>query len=468
MNMLFLQELFNNITQRDALLRRRQPETLTPDHRQLIKACQKLLESDGEASSIALSSRALAIYQRLSAAEKSSFFARLAADFAAEPGPIDAAYMAYQEARDNPTLQRLFEACEPRRQELFRRLNLASDGTYELVKMREDLLGLLREQPELAAIDDDFAHLFGSWFNRGFLMLKRIDWNTPASILEKIIRYEAVHEIQDWDDLRRRLDARDRRCFAFFHPAIGDEPLIFVEVALHKGLPSRIQPILSGERSGAVYSKTSDIKNSDTNKDIDDPEDADTAAFFGISNCQTGLRGISFGNFLIKQVVQELSQELPQLKYFVTLSPVPGFAQWLREQRDDEKLSEPLRTSLKGLETPGWHQDKACEEQLKAAIRPLAARYLVDEKNRHGLPLNPVARFHLGNGAELHRINWLGDISDKGFKQAAGLMVNYLYVLDDIERNHENYTAKATVACSSEVRDLARRARKLAKGETTK
>ena len=228
-----------------------------------------------------------------------------------------------------------------------------------------------------------------------------------------------------------------------------------MEVALHKGLPSRIQPILSGENS---YSK----------KGIDDPEDADTAAFFGISNCQTGLRGISFGNFLIKQVVQELSQELPQLKYFVTLSPVPGFAQWLQEQRDDEQLPESLRKSLKGLETPGWHQDQTREETLKAAIRPLAARYLVEEKNRHGLPLNPVARFHLGNGAELHRINWLGDISDKGFKQAAGLMVNYLYVLDDIERNHENYTAKGTVACSNEVRDLARRARKLAKGETTK
>lgn len=455
MNMMFLQELFNNITQRDALLRRRHPETLTPDHRQLVKACRALLESDGEASSIALASRALAIYQRLSVAEKSSFFAILAADFSAEPVPIDAAYAAYHEARDNHSLQRLFEACEPRRQELFRRLNHASDGTYELVKMREDLLGLLRKQPELAAIDDDFDHLFGSWFNRGFLMLKRIDWNTPASILEKIIRYEAVHEIQDWDDLRRRLDARDRRCFAFFHPAIGDEPLIFVEVALHKGLPSRIQPILSGERPGAK-------------KGLDDPDDADTAAFFGISNCQTGLRGISFGNFLIKQVVQELSQELPQLKYFVTLSPVPGFAQWLQEQCDDEQLPEPLRQSLKALEIPGWHQDKTREEQLKAAIRPLAARYLIDEKNRHGLPLNPVARFHLGNGAELHRINWLGDISDKGFKQAAGLMVNYLYVLDDIERNHENYTAKATVACSNEVRDLARRARKLAKGETTK
>ncbi|WP_447044503.1 malonyl-CoA decarboxylase [Vreelandella sp. H-I2] len=459
MNMMFLQELFNNITQRDALLRRRHPETLTPDHRQLVKACQKLLESDGEASSITLASRALAIYQLLSVAEKNSFFDRLITDFAAEPGPIDAAYTAYREARDNPTLQRLFEASEPRRQELFRRLNLASDGTYELVKMREDLLVLLRDQPELKAIDDDFAHLFGSWFNRGFLMLKRIDWNTPASILEKIIRYEAVHEIQDWDDLRRRLDARDRRCFAFFHPAIGDEPLIFVEVALHKGLPSRIQPILSGERPG---------ESSYTKKGIDDPEDADTAAFFGISNCQTGLRGISFGNFLIKQVVQELSQELPQLKYFVTLSPVPGFAQWLQEQREDEQLPPSLRKALKGLENSGWHQDKTLEEQLKAAIRPLAARYLIEEKNRHGLPLNPVARFHLGNGAELHRINWLGDISDKGFKQAAGLMVNYLYVLDDIERNHENYTAKATVACSNEVRDLARRARKLAKGETTK
>ena len=455
MNMLFLQELFNNITQRDALLRRRHPETLTLDHGQLVSACHKLLESDGEASSIALASRALAIYQRLSTAEKSRFFACLTTDFAAEPGPIDAAYIAYQDARDNQSLQRLFEACEPRRQELFRRLNLASDGTYELVKMREDLLGLLREQPELAAINNDFAHLFGSWFNRGFLMLKRIDWNTPASILEKIIRYEAVHEIQDWDDLRRRLDARDRRCFAFFHPAIGDEPLIFVEVALHKGLPSRIQPILSGESS---YSK----------KGIDEPEDADTAAFFGISNCQNGLRGISFGNFLIKQVVQELSQELPQLKYFVTLSPVPGFAQWLKEQRDDEQLPSSLRQSLKGLETPEWHQDQALEEQLKAAIRPLAARYLIEEKNRHGLPLNPVARFHLGNGAELHRINWLGDTSEKGFKQAAGLMVNYLYVLNDIERNHENYTAKATVACSNEVRDLAKRARKLAKGETTK
>ncbi|MDI5932804.1 malonyl-CoA decarboxylase [Halomonas kalidii] len=451
MNMTFLQEMFQSITQRDALRRRRQGDSETTDHRRLVEACQRLLESDGEASSIALASRALGMYQRLEPAERQRFFARLASDFAAEPAEIDAAYEAYREARDNASLEALFEACEPRRQELIRRLNLTSGGTAELVRMREDLLGLLREHPEFSAIDADFVHLFGSWFNRGFLMLKRIDWDTPASILEKIIRYEAVHEIRDWDDLRRRLDARDRRCFAFFHPAIGDDPLIFVEVALHKGLPARIQPILAGEDAG-----------------IDDPEIADTAAFFGISNCQTGLRGISFGNFLIKQVVQELKQELPQLKHFVTLSPVPGFAQWLAERREDESLPLALRETLAELETPEWHRDAERAERLKAVVKPLAARYLVEEKNARGLPLNAVARFHLGNGAELHRINWLGDISAKGLRQAAGLMVNYLYVLDDIERNHENYTANATVARSSEVKDLVRKARKLAKGETTK
>ncbi|MGM0913347.1 MAG: malonyl-CoA decarboxylase [Pseudomonadota bacterium] len=451
MNMTFLQELFNNITQREALLRRRRGADESPDHEDLVAACHALLESDGEASSIALASRALDMYECLTDDERRAFFTRLGGEFAADPTAIDAAYAAYREARDNTTLEALFEACEPRRQELFRRLNLARDGTYSLVRMRQDLLGLLREHPELAAIDGDFAHLFGSWFNRGFLMLKRMDWNTPASILEKIIRYEAVHEIRDWDDLRRRLDARDRRCFAFFHPAIGDEPLIFVEVALCKGLPARIQPILAGEDSG-----------------VEEPEEADTAAFFGISNCQTGLRGISFGNFLIKQVVQELKQELPQLKHFVTLSPVPGFARWLAERRDDEGLPPAVRDAIAEMQEAGWHQDTQRSEALKARLRPLAARYLAEEKNARDLPLNPVARFHLGNGAELHRINWLGDVSAKGLEQGAGLMVNYLYVLNDIERNHENYTAHGTVACSSEVKDLLRKARKQAKGETTK
>ncbi|MEQ5803023.1 malonyl-CoA decarboxylase [Halomonas sp. H10-9-1] len=455
MNMTFLQELFNNITRRDALRRRRRRSGESLDHEDLAAACHALLASDGEASSIALASRALDMYECLAEEQRPAFFARLGAEFAAEPATIDAAYAAYRESRDNATLEALFEACEPRRQELFRRLNLASDGTYSLVRMREHLLGLLREHPELAAIDSDFAHLFGSWFNRGFLMLKRIDWNTPASILEKIIRYEAVHEIRDWDDLRRRLDARDRRCFAFFHPAIGDEPLIFVEVALCKGLPARIQPILAGEESGEESR-------------VEEPEEADTAAFFGISNCQVGLRGISFGNFLIKQVVQELKQELPQLKHFVTLSPVPGLAQWLAERRNDASLPAATREALASLEEPGWHRDSELSEALKARLRPLAARYLAEEKNARGLPLNPVARFHLGNGAELHRINWLGDVSAKGLEQGAGLMVNYLYVLSDIERNHENYTAHGAVACSSEVKDLVRKARKQAKGETSK
>lgn len=451
MNMTFLQELFNNITQRDALLRRRRGSDESPDHGDLVAACHTLLESDGEASSIALASRALDMYECLAKEERLAFFARLGGEFAAEPATIDTAYTAYRESRDNAALEALFEACEPRRQELFRRLNLARDGTYSLVCMRKDLLGMLRKHPELAAIDADFAHLFGSWFNRGFLMLKRMDWNTPASILEKIIRYEAVHEIRDWDDLRRRLDARDRRCFAFFHPAIGDEPLIFVEVALCKGLPARIQPILTGEDGG-----------------VEEPEEADTAAFFGISNCQIGLRGISFGNFLIKQVVQELKQELPQLKHFVTLSPVPGLAQWLAERANDESLPADLRDAIGETQHPGWHQDSERTKVLGTRLKPLAARYLAEEKNARGLPLNPVARFHLGNGAELHRINWLGDISTKGLEQGAGLMVNYLYVLSDIERNHENYTAHGTVARSSEVKDLVRKARKQAKGETSR
>lgn len=451
MNMTFLQEMFQTITQRDALLRRRHSTGAAPDHDQLIAACHSLLESDGEASSIILASRALTMYQRLEVDQKQQFFQRLATEFAADPAQIDSAYQAYAKQRDNARLHDLFEACEPRRQELFRRLNLTSGGTVELVHMREDLLKCLPETPSLGAVDTDFAHLFGSWFNRGFLMLKRIDWHTPASILEKLIRYEAVHEIQDWDDLRRRLDARDRRCFAFFHPAMGDDPLIFVEVALCKGLPGRIQPILAGADTG-----------------IDDPQLADTAAFFGISNCQAGLRGISFGNFLIKQVVQELNQELSHLKHFVTLSPMPGFARWLSQKHRDENLPDELRQALGEVQAPEWHTDTEQAERLKAVIKPLAARYLLEEKDARGLPLNPVARFHLGNGAELHRINWLGDTSLKGLSQGAGMMVNYLYVLDHIERNHENYKADGSVARSSEVKDLARKARKLTKGDTVK
>ncbi|TBW57668.1 MCD, Malonyl-CoA decarboxylase MCD [Marinobacter halodurans] len=453
MNMSFLQELFTSITQRDALQRRLGAKKNHSDHHDLVAACEELLNSDGEAASIVLASRALEIYRGLSGDEKKAFFECLARQFAADPDAIDRAYRFYRKDRSNRNLATLFEVAEPRRQELLRRLNLAQGATYELVLMRQDFLTLMKEHPDFKPLNADFVHLFGSWFNRGFLVLKRIDWNTPAAILEKIIRYEAVHKIEGWEDLRRRLDARDRRCFGFFHPAIGDEPLIFVEVALTKGLPDRIQPILANDQY-----------------DIEDPVLADSAAFFGISNCQVGLRGISFGNFLIKQVVQELKQELPNLKNFVTLSPLPMFRDWLEKtyRQDPTQLTPEAQAALAQLDDPDWASDEARADQLNEVIRPLAARYLLKEKNSAGLPLNPVARFHLGNGAELHRINWLGDVSDHGMSQSAGLMVNYLYVIENIERNNEKFTSNGEIVCSSSVRELSRNGRKLFQGEPEK
>ncbi|MCK2147479.1 malonyl-CoA decarboxylase [Marinobacter alexandrii] len=455
MNMSFLQELFSSITQRDALQRKfgNKSKRASYDHRDLETACHELLHSDGEAASIVMASRALDIYQSLSEDDKRAFFGALAKDFAADPDQIDEAYRIYKSDRSNKHLAVLFRVCEPLRQELLRRLNLAQGATYELVKMRQDFLTLMKGHKDFESINADFVHLFASWFNRGFLVLKRIDWTTPASILEKIIRYEAVHKIQGWDDLRRRLDDRDRRCFGFFHPSIGDEPLIFVEVALTKGIPDKIQPILA-----------------DDQYDIDAPELADSAAFFGISNCQVGLRGISFGNFLIKQVVQELKQELPNLKNFVTLSPLPTFRSWLEKtyQQDSGLLTPEAQEVLNHLDNPEWEKTPELAERLNEVIRPLAARYLLKEKNSANLPLNPVARFHLGNGAELHRINWLGDVSSNGMAQSAGLMVNYLYVLENIERNNEKYTARGEIVCSPSVRELSKLGRKLFQGELEK
>ncbi|MBC7182554.1 MAG: malonyl-CoA decarboxylase family protein, partial [Marinobacter sp.] len=262
MNMTFLQELFSSITQRDALQRKFGARRTAFDHTDLEAACHDLLNSDGEAASIVMASRALDIYESLGDDDKRAFFGTLARNFAADPDKIDEAYRVYKGDRSNKNLARLFAVSEPLRQELLRRLNLAQGATYELVRMRQDFLKLMQGHKDFEPINADFIHLFGSWFNRGFLVLRRIDWTTPASILEKIIRYEAVHKIQGWEDLRRRLDNRDRRCFGFFHPAIGDEPLIFVEVALTKGIPDKIQPILAHDRY-----------------DIDAPELADSAAF---------------------------------------------------------------------------------------------------------------------------------------------------------------------------------------------
>jgi malonyl-CoA decarboxylase len=307
--------------------------------------------------------------------------------------------------------------------------------------MREQLLDAMDRRDDLAAVDSAFVHLFSSWFNRGFLVLRRIDWSTPAIVLEKIIRYEAVHRIRGWDDLRRRIDPPDRRCYAFFHPALVDEPLIFVEVALTREIPGAIAPILAVER------------------DEVDPDKAATAVFYSISNCQRGLTGVSFGHFLIKQVAEEIARENTRLSRFVTLSPVPGFAQWLKRERNADAsnaITADERAALVHLDTPNWWQIANVREEVEEPLLRAAAWYFLRARSRNGTPADPVARFHLGNGARLERLNFLADVSEKGIEQSCGLMVNYLYELDDIERNHEAYARARTVTAASSVTRLVR------------
>jgi malonyl-CoA decarboxylase len=324
---------------------------------------------------------------------------------------------------------------------LIRRLNLAPGATAALVAMREKLLDALSHRDDLASVDRDFVHLLESWFNRGFLVLRRIDWSSPAIVLEKLIRYEAVHEIEDWDDLRARIDPPDRRCYAFFHPALVDEPLIFVEVALTREMPDAIAPILSRTRTPL------------------DPRDATTATFYSISNCQRGLAGVTFGSFLIKQVVEEISREFPRLTNFATLSPVPMLIQWLNDERgdpDSEVILPADRSVLAHLDTPRWPLDAGKVAALKPLLGALAAHYFLIERTDRGRPIDPVARFHLGNGARLERINLMADVSSKGLAQSAGIMVNYRYVLADIEENHEAYAETGEVVASAAVRRMLR------------
>ena len=412
----------------------------------LLKLCEDLISRRGEASGVALARVVLDRYAALPREERLSFLRLIAAEFDADHEAVDAAIAAY---RSNPTraqLGQLHEAAEPRAQELIRRLNLARGGTIALVRMREDLFALRKSlkdgdaDPDLidaaGSLDSDFEHLFASWFNRGFLVLRHIDWSSPADILEKIIRYEAVHEIKDWADLRRRIEPPDRRCFAFFHPALVDEPLIFVEVALTDGIAPSIQPILADDRK-ALPARA-----------------ATTAVFYSISNCQSGLAGVTFGNFLIKQVVEDLAREIPTLKTFVTLSPVPGFRTWRdRERASDapQGLTREDVEALRVLDSDDWSSDKAKADAVRRAMMPAAAAYFLRAKNPKGRPADPVARFHLGNGARLERMNFLGDVSRKGMAQSYGLMVNYLYDLAAIEKNHETYANLGTVAASSSV-----------------
>jgi malonyl-CoA decarboxylase len=443
MNTSFFGELLQTISERGrALLARDRRGDASARSENLVELCEHLLSGRGEASGVALAREILTHYGTLTIGPRIAFFEALAQRFGIDRTRMDQAVDAWRASQSDTTAAEVHAASEPRRQELFRRLNLAPGGTAALVRMREQLMDSLDHRDDLRAVDDDFVHLFSSWFNRGFLVLRRIDWSTPAIVLEKIIRYEAVHEIRGWDDLRRRIDPSDRRCYAFFHPALVDEPLIFVEVALEREIPGAVAPILASGRQQFV-----------------EPDKARIAVFYSISNCQRGLSGVSFGNFLIKQVVEEICRELPKLTTFVTLSPVPGFAQWLDRELKAENssaISANDRIVLELLERPHWWTDPEIFSQLEDPLMRAAAWYFVRARNARGGLVDPVARFHLGNGARLERINWLSDTSERAIAQGYGVMVNYLYDLDNIEKNHEAYAEGPTVVASNAVQRLLR------------
>jgi malonyl-CoA decarboxylase len=393
--------------------------------------CQQLSSNKGEAMGTALAYAVVQAYQELDEQGRQDFFELLLTDFSQDSSQIIRHADAYKAQPNAANLAALTKVVRSPRRLLFQRINMAPDGTRLLVNMREDLLHALKANKQLAVVDSDLQLLLETWFNRGFLKIRKIDWRTPAHILEKLIAYEAVHQMDGWDDLRRRLED-DRRCFAFFHPALEDEPLIFVEVALVDGLATAVQPLLAP--------KPAELKP------------ADTAIFYSISNCQKGLKGISFGNFLIKQVVMELQQELPKLKHFATLSPIPGFSRWLNAQlvnsgspyvtAEDQALVSALK--------PGWHLDAINSERAKETLMRLCLHYLVAEK-RGKLPLDPVARFHLGNGARVEQLNWLGDISANGISQSYGMLANYGYKLNHVEENHEAFVNQNVIAQSKAI-----------------
>ena len=419
------------------IFERRYSASAALDKRPIEEICRALLTGAGEVSGLKLASTVLDRFSQMSDEEKLQFFSFLTEELDVDIESVKKSARRYDKERSPQHLEELVRAAEPVRQELLRRINQVPGATARLVAMRLDLLDLLPEHPEFGRSDLDFIHLFTSWFNRGFLVLRRIDWDTPANILEKIIEYEAVHAIDDWDDLRRRIEPEDRHCFAFFHPVMPDEPLIFVEVALSKGVPASVQDVLAQERELLTENQ------------------ADTAVFYSISNCQRGLGGISFGNSLIKQVVEDLSRDLPHLKTFVTLSPVPGLNRWLSglaEDMPDSVVPEILSAVGQAAESG----DSSLVEQYAADLRYLATQYLVEQKRDNGLPLDPVARFHLGNGALVHDVHAMADISVNGLQQSSSVMVNYLYDLSRVEQNHEEFVTEKTVAQSRTIQSILR------------
>ena len=410
------------------------PAASLPGGERARQLADALLSGRGEASGAALARELVEALKELSPADRLVFCRYIAAGFTPDEEALRDAVEAWLADPTPARVAQLSDAAEPPRQELLRRMNQAQGGTAALVSLRQEILGVLRAQPELGPLDSDMRHLFASWFNRGFLDLRRIDWNTPAAVLEKLIVYEAVHEIDGWTDLRRRL-AGDRRCFAFFHPALPGEPLIFVEVALVNGLAAAVEPLLAPDTDEKAQEKRA--------------YEADTAIFYSISNCQEGLRGVSFGNFLIKQVVEELKQELPGIVQFATLSPVPGFRRWLERHADDAEPALDADT-IAILSDPATWETPSASAAFEAPLTRLCARYLTETEPGRG-PIDPVARFHLGNGARLERINWRGNVSPRGLRESFGIMVNYLYDPETIEANHEAFATGGVVARSASV-----------------
>ena len=456
----WLERLWSSIAERGRHFAPIPARSIDPVERARMLATS-LLSERGEASGAAVARELLNVLAALTPEQRGPLFSFLADNFQPNPTRLAEAAKAYLAAPSSETAAALADRAEPPRQELLRRMNMAPGGTAALVAMRKELANYLKAQPSLKLLDADLRHLFASWFNRGFLELRRIDWQTPAAILEKLITYEAVHEIQGWDDLRRRL-AADRRCFAFFHPALPGEPLIFVEVALVKGLAGSVRALLE--------------RDTDESAQLRRAAEADTAIFYSISNCQDGLRGISFGNFLIKQVVEELRAELPGLRQFSTLSPVPGFRRWLEAKFEENDLpkfalsddesnalfaatsmppeSEHALAALRTvLSNESWTKMTAFGQAVRPVLVRLCALYLTAGGKGKTRP-DPVARFHLGNGARLERINWMSNPGKRGLRESYGITVNYLYDPATIEANHEAYAKEGIVTRSPDVTAL--------------
>ena len=385
-------------------------------HNDINKAVDSVMSTSGEVSSLVYAEHLLNLIEAQDDNNLNKFLKNLLSNYDIDTKKLAQDVKNYSSEKNEENLIKINNSSEPKWVELFRRLNATSNGTYRLVKLRERIQ--LLNNPELKIFDSGLLNLFKYWFNPSFLVLEKIDWETPANILEKIIEYEAVHEINSWDDLRARLAPTDRQCFAFFHPLIPDDPLIFVEVALCVGIPKSIQKIIKIDR------------------DEIDIEEANTAIFYSISNCHNGLLGISFGNFLIKKVAKNLKRELPDLNQFLTLSPIPGLMKWMEEYA-------PI--------TFERCADKNCsdEELMKKTIK-----YLTESDRDDGLPNDPVGRFHIGNGASLERINLNADLSEKGLSQSYGIMANYLYDLDVVEENHELFFKNKIVQTSNEIKTL--------------